>query len=149
MSKDRKIFGLGARYGNDWMNLMFIKAGEACIGFNKGEAVEIHEQMKTIGKGDIIFLKAFGPNSKHLCVMGVGIVTGTYRKRQNGFGCKVDWVFTPEEESCNCCDGQQCNIAYSTACDKHRNVRTGTLFQEFSPAIKERVINLMSIGLQQ
>jgi len=131
------IYGIGARYGSEWMTDKFIDAGVAAIGFTEADAPEIFAQFRKVDIGDIMFMKAFGPNSSQLCIMGVGIVTDNDVVRINeelGQGIKVDWVFTDEYYI-----PERRKLGF----DKHRNVRCGTLFEEHNREIKHLIIDIL------
>lgn len=129
------IFGIGARYGSTWMVKEFLNAGVAAIGFTESGAPEIYAQMRTIKIGDIIFMKAFGPSSSNICVMGAGIVTDNDVIRiseEIGHGIKVNWVFKEEYD-----------LPKKLGFDKHRNVRCGTLYEEFNREISQTIIDMV------
>ena len=128
------IYGIGARYGKVWMVQDFFDKGVACIGYDKGETPEIFSQFRYIKRGDIIYLKSFGPSSSAICVMGIGIVYDPFLKDKDelGTGVKVTWVFKEEVD-----------LPSKWSKDKHRNVRTGTFYEEFSPRIQRRIIDMI------
>jgi len=134
--KSMRQFGIGARYGSDWMVQDFLKMGVACIGFDKDDAPEIFAQFRTVERGDIIFMKAYGPSSAQMCIMGIGFVKTNKLFHVNdelGWGKKVEWIMKDELYLLN-----------KFGKDKHRNVRLGTLYEEFHPQIKRIIGELLA-----
>jgi len=138
--KFNRQFGIGARYGSEWMVSEFLDNEVACIGYDKEETPEIFSQFKTLKKGDIIFMKAFGPSSTQLCIMGIGIVTGNkvyHVSDELGWGINVKWVFGHG-------DNDEIYLLDKLGQDKHRNVRIGTLYEEFHPQIKRQIASILA-----
>jgi len=138
--KHERYWGIGARYGTEYMVSEFLEEGVACIGFDKSEVPEIFAQFKTMRAGDKIFMKAFGPSSPQICVMGVGTVIGKniYKVSDKlGYGIDVDWVWGHGSK-------EEIYIIDSLGHDKHRNVRLGTLYEEFHPTIKRALAILIA-----
>ena len=138
--KNQRQFGIGARYGSDWMVADFIQNEVACVGHARRDTPEIFAQFRTIRKGDIIFMKAFGPSSTQICIMGIGFVTGNniYKVSDElGFGIDVEWVFGPGE-------GEEIYLLDKLGQDKHRNVRLGTLYEEFAPKVKRALASILA-----
>lgn len=129
------IYGIGAYYDGVWMNEEFINAGVACVGYPAEDHPEIHEHLKDLAIGDIVYQKAFGASSECLTIMGIGVVTDNNvirRSEKLGYGVGVDWVYKGDFE-----------LKKSMTRDKHRNVRTGTFFREYSPAIQKQVVKIL------
>jgi len=135
-----RYWGIGARYGAEYVVSEFLKEGVACIGHAKSEVPEIFAQFKTVKKGDRIFMKAYGPSSTQICVMGAGTVIGNniYKVSDElGYGMDVDWVWGHA-------DSEEIYLIDSLGKDKHRNVRLGTLYEEFNPKVKRALAILMA-----
>ena len=137
------IFGIGARYDNQWVNDAFEKYGVACIGHEREDAPEIYAEFRTLKVGDIIYMKALGPSSDKMCIMGVGIVVNNFIKEivtdkdtkdeiYWGHGVKVNWRFCGEYYT-----------SRGIEKDKHWHRRMGTFFEEYSRKIQKLVIRML------
>jgi len=137
--KHERYWGIGARY-DEYMVSEFLEEGVACIGYTQAETPEIFAQFRTAKKGDKIFMKAFGPSSTQICVMGVGTIIGNHIYKVSdklGYGMDVDWIWGHGEK-------EEIYLLNSLGKDKHRNVRIGTFFEEFNPKIKRALAILMA-----
>lgn len=126
------IFGFGATYDREDVSERFIAAGAACVGWPETNAPPLI--LHRIKIGDIAFLKSFNPQVG-LIIKAVGIVTGREPQEVEdtlgdlGWGVAVQWVWQGEER-------------IGLLEDKYP-VRSITLYEEYNPAIQERVIELL------
>jgi len=138
------IFGIGARYDDQWVNKSFIEHKMACIGHERADTPEIYAEFRTLKVGDIIYMKALGPSSDRMCIMGVGIVTNNFIKEiitdedtddeiHWGHGVKVNWVF----------DGEEYYASKGLDKDKHWHRRVGTFYEEHSRKIQKLIIRML------
>lgn len=124
------IFGIGATYGNDDVSQNFITNNVACVGWGITEASALHEILRYLKVGDIIYIKT-APIGQGIRVKAVGIVTDNTLQQINnlGTGVSVRWIW----------DGYE-NIG--TIDDKY-NVRNNTLYEEFNKGVQTFVLNLI------
>lgn len=124
------IFGIGATYGNDDVSQNFITNNVACVGWGITEAPALHEILRCLKVGDIIYIKT-APIGQGIRVKAVGIVTDNTLQQINnlGTGVSVRWIWNGYE-----------NIG--TIDDKY-NVRNNTLYEEFNKEVQTFVLNLI------
>ena len=140
------VFGIGSMYGSTEEKLPeFKKHGCAFVGYKLAEAPFIHQMMKSIKIGDIIFVKSFsGPHG--LFIKGVGIVTSIDFIEDNlgglGFGIPVKWFWICDP------DNDDDKIKIGKLGDKGDNMRGGTLYEEYNPEVKLRLIEILSNGVK-
>lgn len=123
------IYGIGATYKTD-VSENFIEKSVACVGWPENEAPALHEILKCLKTGDIIYIKS-SPIGKGLRVKGVGIVIdNTVREIENlGKGVSVKWIWKGYE-------------TFGEINDKY-NVRNNTLYEEFNKDVQNYILNLM------
>ena len=123
------IFGIGATYDRDVAN-EFISNQVACVGWSIDDAPALHEILKMLKNGDIIYIKS-SPIGKGLRVKGVGIVTeNTIQDRFDlGNGVKVKWIWSGHEN-------------LGAIKDKY-NVRNNTLYEEYNKIVQTKILDLL------
>lgn len=125
------IFGVGAMYGgtND-VSEDFITRGIACVGWPETEAPSLHNLLKHIKTGDIVYIKSHPP-TVGLIIKAVGVViVGDIIEDSNlGVGIPVRWVWTGEDR-------------VGRLEDKYP-VRNLTIYEEYNPEVQMRVIDLL------
>ena len=123
------IFGIGATYDRDVSN-EFIDNGVACVGWDATDASALHEILRFLKLGDIIYIKS-APIGKGIRVKGIGIVKdNTLISIPNlGTGVLVNWVWSGYEN-------------LGTIRDKY-NVRNNTLYEEFNRDVQTRILELL------
>ena len=123
------IFGIGATYDTD-VSQDFINNGVACVGWDAIEASALHEMLRFIKVGDIIYIKS-SPIGKGIRVKGIGIVEdNTLRTVPNlGTGISVNWLWSGHEN-------------LGTIKDKY-NVRNNTLYEEFNAEVQGKILQLL------
>jgi len=136
------VFGIGARYGSNYVAADFHRLGIACIGHKRKDAAEIFSEFRSLKIGDVIYMKSLSPSSKCMTVMGVGIVIdNTIRKIRDstyvdenflGYGVKVRWQFNGEYQ-----------IGKSKERDNHWHRRLGTFYEEYNRSIQKLVIRIL------
>jgi hypothetical protein len=125
------IYGIGATYdGTNDVSNDFITGGIACVGWSAQDAPTLHEILKHIKTGDIIYIKAHPPNVG-LIVKAVGVVVGNQvvSNATLGVGVQVRWQWTGERR-------------FGILNDKYP-VRNLTLYEEFNFDIQRAVIDLL------
>jgi len=123
------IFGIGATYDRDVSN-EFIDTGVACVGWDVTDAPALHEILRFLKLGDIIYIKS-APIGQGIRIKGIGIVQDNTLRQvpKLGTGVGVNWIWTGHE-----------NIG--TIDDKY-NVRNNTLYEEFNRDVQVKVLELL------
>ena len=67
------IFGIGAFYEED-VSQDFIKANLVSVGHGVKDAPELHQFMRTLKVGDVVYIKSFPPGSTEIIVRGIGVI---------------------------------------------------------------------------
>jgi len=129
------IYGIGAYHDED-VSPRFIDNNLVGVGWRSVDAPELHEFIRALKVGDIVYIKSFSPSADAITVRAIGIITNSEfvdRQASNGLveaGRNVRWLST-----------QQFEIAPPT---ERNNVRRNTLYEVWHPvvqhAIMERVI---------
>lgn len=124
------IFGIGATYDNYDVSNDFIENNVACIGWDLTDAPALHEILRCLKVGDIIYIKT-SPIGRGIRVKGVGIVIDNTLQQIEGLGTGVSmrWVWSGYE-----------NIG---KIDDKYNVRNNTLYEEFNKTVQNYILNLM------
>ena len=126
------IFGVGAFYdGTTDVTDDFLAGGVACVGWAEQDAPALHKLLARIQVGDIVYIKAHPPG-RDLIVKAVGIVTGDSIANHGnlGQGVPVRWVWRGNE-------------VFREAQNERYNVRNNTLYEEMSPAMQTRILDLL------
>ncbi|MGE5567486.1 MAG: hypothetical protein ACM3S5_00470 [Rhodospirillales bacterium] len=133
------MFGIGANYdGHGDMTEDFLEHGLACIGWPYNEAPSLHEIMRSFQVGDIIYIKSHPPHIG-LIVKAIGIVEDSEVRPLEGHGqacVRVNWIWR----------GPAVTIGHVH--DRY-NVRNNTLYEEWNPDIRTRILNLLLNREQQ
>lgn len=129
------IFGIGATYENHDVSKQFIADSIACVGWTISDAPAIHEILRCLKVGDIMYIKT-SPIGQGIRVKAVGIVIeNTLEKKNNlGIGVSVKWIW----------DGYE-NIG---RIDDKYNVRNNTLYEEHNKCVQTFVLNLLFRNLK-
>jgi hypothetical protein len=126
------IFGIGAMYeGTDDVSRNFIQHDVAGIGLPVSDAPELHQLIKTLKVGDIIYIKSFSPSSAFIFVKAIGVIRDEIivtRQLNNlvQIGRNVRWLVTNE---------------FQIPKPKEKNnVRLNSVYVEFHPAVQAEII---------
>ena len=126
------IFGIGAHYdGTDDVSGDFITHDVAGIGWPVSDAPELHQLIKTLRVGDIIYIKSFPPASKFIFVKAIGLIRdeNIVTRRMNNLveiGRNVLWKVTKE---------------FQIQKPKEKNnVRLNSLYEEFHPDVQAEIL---------
>jgi hypothetical protein len=124
------IYGIGAYYDHD-VSSDFIKNNLVGVGWEKSSAPELHEYIKSLKVGDIVYIKAaFG--GADITVKAIGIITDNVildlQSSDNlvEIGRNVKWISTKK--------------FIILKPDEKNNVRNNTLYEEFHPIIQDKII---------
>lgn len=121
------IYGVGAFYDED-VSSQFIAAGIAGIGWSRDDAPDLHQFMRSLKIGDIVYIKAQRPGSD-LTVKAIGLVTTDEVSEVPGLAkCArtVRWISTE-------------TFTVPVARQKN-NVRNNTLYEEHHPAVQMAIL---------
>jgi hypothetical protein len=125
------IFGIGAYYDED-VSQDFINAKIVGVGWNSTDAPELHQFIRALRVGDIVYIKAYSPRSADIVVKAVGLVVDdVIRTAQdtNGLvqvGRNVTWLRTTE-------------LRIPKPHEKN-NVRANTMYEEFHPDVQKAIL---------
>jgi hypothetical protein len=125
------IYGIGAYYGRD-VSKKFISKGLACVGWEFEDAPSLHNVLKHIKVGDLIYIKSQTPK-EGLFIKAVGIVMDDEVREDDDLGAclKVKYVWEGWE-------------AMGRVIDRDPyNVRFNTIYEELDPTIQKKVIGLL------
>lgn len=125
------IFGVGAYYDKD-VSQDFIQAKLVGVGWDATDAPELHQFMRALKVGDIIYIKAFSPSSPDLIVKAIGIIkddnirTSADTNKLVSCGRNVCWVHI-----------QDFRIPKP---QEKNNVRANTMYEEFHPEVQKAIL---------
>ncbi|MCK9398526.1 MAG: hypothetical protein M0Q51_00845 [Bacteroidales bacterium] len=125
------IYGIGAYYeGSTDVSGDFIDNELACVGWSKTDAPSLHEILRYLKVGDIIYIKS-APIGQDLRVKAVGIIIDNELvfNDELGTGVRVKWLWTGNE-------------VLGDFHDKY-NVRNNTLYEEFNKSIQSKILSLI------
>jgi hypothetical protein len=122
------IFAIGAYYEED-VSDEFLANNIAGPGWGIDEAPELHQFLRSIKVGDIVYIKAFPPGSPDIIVKGIGVVTDDVLITESDFvgaGRNVKWLVTD-------------SFRVPKPTEKN-NVRLNTMYEEFHPAVQSAIL---------
>ena len=93
------VFGVGAYFdGTRDVSPEFLEQGVACVGWSERDAPALHNLLRRIQTGDIVYIKAHPPG-RELIVKGIGIVTDDVVGNHGdlGRGVRVRWIWRGNE----------------------------------------------------
>lgn len=124
------IFGIGAYYDED-VSAKFISASIVGIGWNKQDAPDLHQFLRSLKVGDIVYIKAHPPGGD-LIIKAIGIIIAedvlSIAETSNLVSCarRVRWV-----------SKDQFSVPIPP---QKNNVRNNTLYEEFHPIIQQEIL---------
>jgi len=123
------IYAIGAYYDKD-VSKSFISEDIAGSGWSKADAPELHQFIKSLKVGDIIYIKSVSPNSKDIHVKAIGVIIDdefiTSSKIVSA-GRNIKWVVIEK---------------FKIPKPKEKNnVRLNTLYEEFHPDVQKEILN--------
>ena len=129
------IFGIGANFDNQDVSDVFISCSFMGIGWGIESAPDLHEFIKSLKVGDIIYIKSFSPNN--FKIKGIGLIANSEilnEETSDGnltIGRNVLWCCKKEFEL------QKPN--------GKNNVRNNSIYEEFNPEVQaiilEKILN--------
>jgi len=133
------IYGIGAYYAED-VSPRFIESNVVGVGWSSASP-ELHEFIRALKVGDIVYIKSYAPSAEALTVRAIGIITDSEfvnGERSSGLveaGRNVSWLST-----------QQFDILPPT---ERNNVRRNTLYEEWHPVVQRAVLERVIPELNQ
>ena len=135
IGENMAIYGIGAFFESD-VSLDFISNNIAGTGWSNNESPEIHQYIRSLKVGDIIYIKSFAPKSRDLFIKAIGIILNDEIETNNPLVCigrNVKWLITksfriqkPEEKN---------------------NVRSNTIYEEFHTEVQKAILDkIFQIG---
>jgi hypothetical protein len=121
------IYGIGAYYENDVSKDFILNRVVGC-GWSSDDAPEIHQFIRSLKVGDIVYIKSFSPSSHDLIIKAIGIITDSEIVHSELVECgrNVKWAFSEE-------------IRIKKPEEKN-NVRLNTLYEEYNQIIQDEII---------
>ena len=126
------IFGIGATFEDD-VSQNFIEANFVGIGHGVEDAPELHQFMRTLKVGDIVYIKSFPPALPDMKIRAIGVIVDDmiiYDKEIEhelvSCGRHVKWLSTQE-------------ISIPKPKEKF-NVRMNSMYEEFHPEVQRIIL---------
>ena len=125
------MFGIGA-FNEEDVSGGFISGNLVGVGWDECDAPELHQFVRSLKVGDIVYIKAFPPGAKQIIVKAVGLITDNViqdKATSNGLvscGRNVRWTST-----------QQFNFPQPA---EKNNVRSNTIYEEFHPVVQTEIL---------
>lgn len=94
------IYGIDACHDGHDSTGKFLERNIACIGWSEEEAPALHDILRGVKVGDILYIKSFDPASG-LKIKGVGLVVDDTPQDfggELGSGIRVKWICSPDHE---------------------------------------------------
>ena len=131
------IFGIGANFNNQDVSDVFISYSFIGIGWDIELAPDLHEFIKSLKVGDIIYIKSFSPSFPNIKIKGIGLISNSEilnEETSDGnltIGRNVLWCCKEEFEL------QKPN--------GKNNVMNNSIYEEFNPKMQsiilEKILN--------
>jgi hypothetical protein len=122
------IYAVGAYYDGD-VSKDFIANNIAGPGWNISDAPELHQFVRSLKVGDLIYIKSCSPTSPDIIVKAIGVITNDQVVTDSNVvsaGRNVKWVVR-----------ESFRIPKPT---EKNNVRLNTMYEEFHPAVQEKIL---------
>ena len=124
------IFGIGASYENGTVDVSkdFIQAN--LVGVGHDDAPELHQFVRTLKVGDIVYIKSFPRRSRDIIVKAIGVIKDDKKVKNRTLvscGRNVKWV-----------DTQEFRIPKPEG--EKNNVRNNSLYEEFHPEVQRMIL---------
>ncbi len=123
------IFAIGAYYDKD-VSSEFISNNIAGPGWDLEEAPELHQFVRSLKVGDIVYIKSAAPSSADIIVKGIGVIENDEVINSSKIvsaGRNIKWLVTE-------------HFRISKPTEKN-NVRLNTMYEEFHPKVQAEILN--------
>ncbi|MDR1419473.1 MAG: hypothetical protein LBI86_03785 [Treponema sp.] len=126
------LYGFGSDIEGDVTN-DFIQQNIAGIGWSKNDAPDLHQLVRSLKAGDIVYLKKAAFNTD-IYVKAVGIITddtilGNTACPVIQIGRNVRWI-------------SDCNFTISKPGNEKNNVRSNSVYEEFHPDVQKKILGV-------
>lgn len=122
------IYAIGAYYDED-VSGEFIANNIAGPGWNNSQAPELHQFIRLLKVGDIVYIKSASPASPDIIVKGIGVITNDQVVMSSpvvSAGRHIMWLVTD-------------SFRIPKPSEKN-NVRMNTMYEEFHPDVQRAVL---------
>jgi hypothetical protein len=122
------IYAIGAFYDED-VSGEFISNNIAGPGWSIAEAPELHQFVRSLKVGDIVYIKSASPSSTDIIVKGVGVIIDDELVTTSNVvaaGRNIRWLVTS-------------SFRVQKPREKN-NVRLNTMYEEFHPAVQSAIL---------
>ena len=123
------IFAVGAYYDKD-ISDKFIEDEVFGLAWPKEDAPELHQFIKSLKVGDIVYIKSVSPSSKDILIKAIGVISNGDLIENNSnvtIGRNIKWLVTD-------------NFRIPKPREKN-NVRMNTMYEEFHPEVQTEILN--------
>ena len=122
------IYGIGAYFKID-VSDQFKEREIVGIGWDENDAPDLHEYIKSLKVGDIIYIKS-APRSGGITVKAIGIIIDSEFVNNNLvlIGRNVKWI------------SKDAFVLKPSELNGKNNVRSNTIYEEFSPKVQKRIL---------
>ena len=130
------IFGIGATYEDD-VSQDFIEANLVGIGHEVEHAPELHQFMRILKVGDIVYIKLFSHTLPDMKIKAIGVIIDDKEVKHELVTCgrHVKWVSKQE-------------ISIPNPRDKF-NVRMNSMYEEFHPEVQRIILERLCLDLSR
>lgn len=122
------IYAIGAYYDED-VSGEFIANNIAGPGWNSKDAPELHQFVRSLKVGDIVYIKSAPPSSMDIIVKGIGVITNDEVVTTSSVvsaGRNIKWLVTE-------------TFRIPKPVEKN-NVRLNTMYEEFHPIVQSEIL---------
>ncbi|TKZ34331.1 hypothetical protein [Brachyspira catarrhinii] len=131
------IFGIGANFDNQDVSDIFISCSFIGIGWGIESAPDLHEFIKSLKVGDIIYIKSFSPTYSNLKIKGIGLISNSEILNEE----TSDGNLTIGRNVLWCCK-EKFELQKPNG---KNNVRNNSIYEEFDPKVQtiilEKILN--------
>lgn len=122
------IYAVGANYNGD-VSDDFIANNIAGPGWSVSVAPELHQFIRSLKVGDIVYIKSFSPGSPDIIVKAIGVIIDDQivtTSQVVSAGRNIKWVVKD-------------SFRIPKPSEK-LNVRLNTMYEEFHPAVQSQIL---------
>ena len=123
------IYAIGAYYDED-VSGDFISNNIAGPGWGINEAPELHQFIRSLKVGDIVYIKSASPSSADIIVKGIGVIENDEVVTTSSVvsaGRNIKWLVKDHFRI--------------TKPSEKNNVRLNTMYEEYHPAVQSEILN--------
>jgi hypothetical protein len=122
------IYAVGANYDGD-VSDDFIANNIAGPGWSVSDAPELHQFIRSLKVGDIVYIKSFSPSSPDIIVKAIGVIIDDQvvtTSKVVSAGRNIKWVVKD-------------SFRIPKPSEK-LNVRLNTMYEEFHPSVQSQIL---------